>query len=341
MTGRKVILFFVILAVQTLLSINITYAFYPQDYERLRASNNCPNCYLNNISWPNANLAQVDLSSAELYGANLSSANLFRANLSNANLYSINMSNAGLYNANLSSAGAQMAILTNANLNSANLSSAMLTGANLSSANLHGANLSNADLIGANLSSADLYSANLSNANFKRANLSGANINGANLCGAIFDHATWIDGDKCREGSIGMCKKYADLKLEQEPPVPVAARQAVKQDDNYDIYFAVDDYSLDQAAEKTLDRLGEWLKVHPEYVVLIEGNCDERPAPQTNQVLGANRAKSAMNYLVNLGIDNARITTVSYAAERPVDSRHNESAWAKNRRAHFILSIKK
>jgi uncharacterized protein YjbI with pentapeptide repeats/outer membrane protein OmpA-like peptidoglycan-associated protein len=337
MTGRKVILFFVVLAVQTLLSINLAHTFYPLDLERLRASNNCPNCYLNNISWPNANLAQTDLSSAELYGANLSSANLFRANLSNANLYGINMSNAGLYSANLSSASAQVAVLTNANLNSANLSSAMLTGANLSSANLHSANLSSAELVGANLSSADLYGANLTNANVKRANLSGANLNGATLCGAIFDHATWIDGDKCREGSIGMCKKYADLKLEQEPPTPAIA----KQDDNYnyDIYFEVDDYSLDQAAERTLGRLAEWLKAHPEYVVLIEGHCDERPTRQTNQVLGANRAKSAMNYLVNKGIDTARITTVSFAAERPADSRHNENAWAKNRRAHFVLSV--
>jgi peptidoglycan-associated lipoprotein len=341
MTDRKVNLFFVAFAVLNLLSVNIAHAFYPLDLERLKASNNCPNCYLNNISWPNANLAQVDLSSAELYGANLSSANLFRANLSNANLYGINMSNAGLYNANLSSAGAQVAVFTNANLNSANLSNAALTGANLSSANLNNANLSNSDLVGANLASADLYGANLSNANVKRANLSGANLNGATLSGAIFDHAIWIDGDKCREGSIGMCKKYADLKLEQEPPAAAAAPVAARLDDNYDIYFEVDDYSLDQAAERTLDRLAEWLKAHPEYIVLIEGHCDERPTRQTNQVLGANRAKSAMNYLVNKGIDSARITTVSFAAERPVDSRHNESAWAKNRRAHFILSIKK
>jgi len=53
--------------------------------------------------------------------------------------------------------------------------------------------------------------------------------------------------------------------------------------------------------------------------------------------LGEKRAKSAENYLVNLGVDKDRLSTISYGKEMPLDPRHNEEAWAKNRRCHFII----
>ncbi len=87
-----------------------------------------------------------------------------------------------------------------------------LRGANLSSENLSGANLSKADLRGANLSGANLSGAKLGDAVLSNANLSGVNLTDANLAGApIFETnlsgATWIDGKKCKEGSIGKCEK--------------------------------------------------------------------------------------------------------------------------------------
>jgi uncharacterized protein YjbI with pentapeptide repeats len=77
-----------------------------------------------------------------------------------------------------------------------------LSGVDLSGAQLQGADLTGADLSGANLSRADLRGAQLQEANLKSADLSGANLNGVQLSGT-----TWMDGGKCKAGSIGECKK--------------------------------------------------------------------------------------------------------------------------------------
>ena len=70
---------------------------------------------------------------------------------------------------------------------------------------------------------------------------------------------------------------------------------------------------------------------------MIEGHCDERGTAEYNIALGERRARSAMDFLVDLGISASRLSTVSYGEERPLDPRHNEAAWAKNRRAHFVI----
>jgi peptidoglycan-associated lipoprotein len=72
--------------------------------------------------------------------------------------------------------------------------------------------------------------------------------------------------------------------------------------------------------------------------VTIEGHCDERGTDEYNIALGERRANSAKRYLVNLGVDSSRLETVSYGEEKPVDSGHNEAAWKKNRRAHFVIN---
>jgi peptidoglycan-associated lipoprotein len=70
--------------------------------------------------------------------------------------------------------------------------------------------------------------------------------------------------------------------------------------------------------------------------VRIEGNCDERGTVEYNLVLGQKRADSTKGYLINLGVDGKLLGTISYGKEKPVDPGHNEAAWAKNRRAHFL-----
>jgi len=72
--------------------------------------------------------------------------------------------------------------------------------------------------------------------------------------------------------------------------------------------------------------------------VLIEGNCDERGTVEYNLALGEKRAQSAMKFLVDLGVDKARIKTISYGKEKPLEPGHNEEAWAKNRRDHFVVT---
>jgi peptidoglycan-associated lipoprotein len=71
--------------------------------------------------------------------------------------------------------------------------------------------------------------------------------------------------------------------------------------------------------------------------IVIEGHCDERGTAEYNIALGERRAKSVKRYLINLGVDSSQLSTISYGEERPADPGHNEAAWAKNRRAEFVI----
>lgn len=106
---------------------------------------------------------------------------------------------------------------------------------------------------------------------------------------------------------------------------------------NEDIYFSFDSATLSQEAKHTLLRKEYYMKNSVSTSVKIEGYCDERGTDEYNLALGERRAESAKKYLVNLGIEDSRIDTVSYGEENPVDSGHNEAAWKKNRRAHFVI----
>jgi len=108
-----------------------------------------------------------------------------------------------------------------------------------------------------------------------------------------------------------------------------------------DIHFAFDRFDLRPDEREILGTHAKWLVLHPEFVVRIEGNCDERGTVEYNMALGQRRAASAMKYLVDLGIAKNRLSTISYGKERPLDPGHNEEAWAKNRRDHFSVTRQK
>jgi len=103
-----------------------------------------------------------------------------------------------------------------------------------------------------------------------------------------------------------------------------------------DVHFDYDKYDIGDAAAKALDTNAAWLARNADRLVLIEGHCDERGTTEYNVALGERRAKATMNYLVARGVAAHRISIVSYGEERPACTQHNESCWAKNRRAHFL-----
>jgi peptidoglycan-associated lipoprotein len=105
-------------------------------------------------------------------------------------------------------------------------------------------------------------------------------------------------------------------------------------------FFHLDSDELDDAAKQVLSANAEVLKTYPTWVVTIEGHCDERGTAEYNLALGDRRALAARNYLVMLGIAADRLRTVSYGDEFPFDPGHDETAWSKNRRAHFMLTSK-
>jgi len=104
-----------------------------------------------------------------------------------------------------------------------------------------------------------------------------------------------------------------------------------------DIYFEFDKSNLLPMAQDTLRKKGEYLFSHPDITVVIEGHCDERGTNEYNLALGDRRAESTKRFLVDYGVLPIRLTTVSYGEERPLDPSHNREAWAKNRRAHFVI----
>jgi len=106
------------------------------------------------------------------------------------------------------------------------------------------------------------------------------------------------------------------------------------------VFFELDSSDLSTEGQRILDGNAAVLKQHATWTITIEGHCDERGSAEYNLALGERRALSARAYLVSLGLPADRLRTVSYGKEFPFDPGHDESAYAKNRRAHFVITAK-
>jgi peptidoglycan-associated lipoprotein len=104
------------------------------------------------------------------------------------------------------------------------------------------------------------------------------------------------------------------------------------------VFFDLNESSLSSEAKKILDNQTAWLKSDSGIKITIEGHCDERGTREYNIALGERRANSAKEYLVNNGINNSRINTISYGKERPAFVGSGEEIWAKNRRAVTVIN---
>jgi len=104
-----------------------------------------------------------------------------------------------------------------------------------------------------------------------------------------------------------------------------------------DIHFQFDQYDLTEEARNILTEDAKVLSKNSSLKIQIEGHCDERGNNQYNLALGERRAMSAKLYLVKLGVQESRLSTISYGKERPVDPGHSEEAWATNRRCHLVI----
>lgn len=101
------------------------------------------------------------------------------------------------------------------------------------------------------------------------------------------------------------------------------------------VYFALDSWTLDEAAHAVLDFDAKLLRDNAGMVVRVEGHCDERGTVEYNISLGQKRADAVRDYLVGAGVAENRLSTLSYGKERPAVDGHDDAAWAKNRRAEF------
>ena len=106
------------------------------------------------------------------------------------------------------------------------------------------------------------------------------------------------------------------------------------------LFFALDSAEVSGDGQKLLQENAAIMKKYPTWQITIEGHCDERGTAEYNLALGERRALAAKNYLVSLGIPADKVKTVSYGKEFPFDPGHDDAAWSKNRRAHFVITAK-
>jgi peptidoglycan-associated lipoprotein len=151
------------------------------------------------------------------------------------------------------------------------------------------------------------------------------------------------------EGAPGAAA-VTEAPVKEIPPAPVAVAPATpppeapgvavteeKLSRFDDVRFDFDKSEVKEDGRKTCQVVADYMKKNPKTKLQIEGHCDERGTAEYNLALGDRRATAVMTYLVSLGVPKAALSTVSFGKEKPLDPGHDEGAWAKNRRAHFIL----
>ena len=104
------------------------------------------------------------------------------------------------------------------------------------------------------------------------------------------------------------------------------------------VFFDYDRSDLKSEAQETVEKVAAWMLTYPDVILALEGHCDERGTREYNLALGERRANSVRSYLLALGIDANRLTTISYGKERPSVLGSNEAAWTQNRRGVFVVN---
>jgi peptidoglycan-associated lipoprotein len=141
------------------------------------------------------------------------------------------------------------------------------------------------------------------------------------------------NGQAPADGQPGANQQVAGLPPAVETPAgPVHEVAALR-----DVYFDFDSAQINEQGRQALEFNATWMQRNAAAKVLIEGHTDQRGSTAYNLALGERRAIATRDYLVTLGVPKSRLSTISYGKERPADPGSNEAAWAKNRRAHFVV----
>jgi peptidoglycan-associated lipoprotein len=144
--------------------------------------------------------------------------------------------------------------------------------------------------------------------------------------------------EKAKEEELARQRELEEQRLkEKEEAEKREIAESIAKFENEDIYFEFDSAALLPMAQEILKKKAAYLETNPGVSVVVGGHCDERGTSEYNLALGDRRARSAASFLVDLGISASRLTAISYGEERLIDSGSNEEAWAKNRRAHFVI----
>lgn len=104
------------------------------------------------------------------------------------------------------------------------------------------------------------------------------------------------------------------------------------------IFFDYDRSDIRGDQQQTLTRKAAVLRANPNVVLRISGHADERGSVEYNLALGMRRAESVRQFLSGFGIDASRFSTETLGEDRPADPGMSEDAYARNRRAEFVVT---
>lgn len=160
---------------------------------------------------------------------------------------------------------------------------------------------------------------------------------------------TTIPGREVRIGGEGMNPALTGTQLSQDGagsealdpnalPEPRSGEQDRAALAAQTVYFDFDRSAIQPSEQGKLDAVATYMKNNQDVQLLVEGHCDERGTEEYNRSLGERRAISAREYLLQKhGLSSERVTTSSFGEDRPASLERTEEAYAKNRRAEFVI----
>ena len=131
--------------------------------------------------------------------------------------------------------------------------------------------------------------------------------------------------------------KSAMGKEESLESKPIGISEGRTSEGMLPVYFDFDSSDIRTDQVSRIEANGDFLREQADANIRIEGNCDPRGTSEYNMALGERRALSAKKYLVNLGISDSKLSTISFGEERLLMHGHDELSWAQNRRADFVI----
>jgi peptidoglycan-associated lipoprotein len=145
-----------------------------------------------------------------------------------------------------------------------------------------------------------------------------------NGAAAVEDRSLGADG--VETSGVAGTTSYAGASL-TDPNSPLSRRV---------IYFDYNSDSIQPQDQDLIAAHASYLAAHPQQMVTLEGNTDERGSREYNIGLGDRRAESVKRALELQGVAAQQITVVSYGEEKPAAEGHDEAAWRLNRRVEIV-----
>ena len=137
---------------------------------------------------------------------------------------------------------------------------------------------------------------------------------------------------------VGCGKKDGDSSLLSSSHSRPGTQEDLAQNVGDRVHFDLNSSEIRQDAQATLQQQAQWLAKYPQIGIQVEGHCDERGTREFNLALGDRRATRVKEYLVTLGVQPARLQTISYGKERPAIVGENDEAHAQNRRGVCVVT---